>query len=70
MISQQSLVHKMQKQGAAFPIKIIVVILLILIILIILLLFVTGTYREVFSVISSYLNIAKEGAAGLPNPNP
>ena len=53
----------MQKKGAALPIKVIVVIVLILIVLVVSILFATGTFREVFDGISTYLGFAKEGLA-------
>lgn len=57
----------MQKKGAAFPIKVIVVIILILIILAILILFMTGTFKEVFTVIARYLGYANESLPQIPS---
>ncbi len=58
----------MNKQGDAFPVKIIVVVILILVVLVILFLFTTGIYKEVFQTLSQYLGIAQKGAEALPAP--
>ena len=56
----------MNKQGDAFPVKIIVVIILILAVLVILFLFATGTFTTIFQTLSQYLGIAQRGTEALP----